>query len=70
MASTWRRLWVGAGPGWAMQSEEQGASMGGGKGTKTAHVEDGDVVVNEVFHHLHLVLAFAISLEEAGCEEQ
>lgn len=44
--------------------------MGGGKGTKTAHVEDGDVVVNEVFHHLHLVLAFAISLEEAGREEQ
>lgn len=35
-----------------------------------AHIEDADVVVNEVFHHLHLVLAFAIGLEEAGCEEQ
>lgn len=35
-----------------------------------AHIEDADVVVNEVFHHLHLVLAFAVGLEEAGCEEQ
>lgn len=33
MASTWRRLWVGAGPEWVMKSEEQEASMCGG--TKT-----------------------------------
>jgi len=35
-----------------------------------SYVEDVDIVVNEVFHHLDLVLPFAISLEEAGCEKQ
>lgn len=35
-----------------------------------AYIEDADIVINEVFHHLDLVLPFAISLEEAGCKEQ
>lgn len=35
-----------------------------------AHIEDADVVVDEIFHHLDLVLPFAVGLEEAGCEEQ
>lgn len=35
-----------------------------------AYIEDADIVVDEIFHHLDLVLPFAIGLEEAGCEEQ
>lgn len=55
-------------------------SMGGSKGVwirpsmeglqAPAYIEDADVVVDEIFHHLDLVLPFAIRLEEAGCEEQ
>lgn len=54
--------------------------MGGSKGVwirpsmeglqAPAYIEDADVVVDEIFHHLDLVLPFAIRLEEAGCEEQ
>lgn len=66
-----------------MQGEVKVDSMGryNGGGTEAkwgvlarrlqgSYVEDGDVVVNEVFHHLDLVLPFAIGLEKAGCKEQ
>ena len=66
-----------------MQGQAEVGSMGGYKGRQTqpawrelasplwgAYIEDADIVVNEVFHHLDLVLPFAISLEEAGCKEQ
>lgn len=66
-----------------MQVEAEVGSMGGYEGRWTepawkgltrplqgAYVEDADIVVNEVFHHLDLMLPFAIGLEEAGCEEQ
>lgn len=70
-------------PGWRDAGRSRGEQHGGiqgegdraimhgaGKALQGAYIEDADIVVNEVFHHLDLMLPFSIGLEEAGCEEK